>query len=62
MDGGRVVERGTHDELLGRGGRYSSLWWDEMRTERCIGRRNADRSTAIRYRQTRPPAGTSERT
>ena len=34
MDDGRVVERGSHDELLAAGGRYSDLWWDEMRTER----------------------------
>jgi thiol reductant ABC exporter CydC subunit len=34
MDAGRVIERGTHDELLAEGGRYSNLWWDEMRTER----------------------------
>jgi ABC-type transport system involved in cytochrome bd biosynthesis fused ATPase/permease subunit len=34
MDAGRVVERGPHDELLSRGGRYSDLWWEEMRTER----------------------------
>ena len=25
LDGGRIVERGTHEELLERGGRYSSL-------------------------------------
>jgi ATP-binding cassette subfamily B protein len=25
LDGGRIVERGTHDELLERGGRYTSL-------------------------------------
>ena len=37
MDAGRIVERGTHDTLLDRGGRYSSLWWEEMRTERYAG-------------------------
>jgi thiol reductant ABC exporter CydC subunit len=34
MEAGRVVERGTHDELLAEGLRYSNLWWEEMRTER----------------------------
>ena len=26
LDGGRVVERGRHGELLGLGGRYAGLW------------------------------------
>ncbi|GGB42877.1 multidrug ABC transporter ATP-binding protein [Flexivirga endophytica] len=26
LDGGRLVERGTHDDLLARGGRYAALW------------------------------------
>ena len=26
MDGGRIVERGTHDELLDSAGRYARLW------------------------------------
>ncbi|RDI72023.1 ABC transporter ATP-binding protein [Halopelagius longus] len=26
LEDGRVVERGTHDDLLARGGRYASLW------------------------------------
>ena len=34
MEHGRVVQRGTHDELLDQAGRYSDLWWEEMRSER----------------------------
>ena len=26
MDGGRVVEQGSHDELVNLGGRYAQLW------------------------------------
>jgi thiol reductant ABC exporter CydC subunit len=37
MDRGLVVERGSHDQLLELGGRYSSLWWEEMSTERHPG-------------------------
>lgn len=28
VDGGRVVERGTHDQLLEQGGRYAQMWND----------------------------------
>ncbi len=34
LDHGEVVEQGAHDDLLAAGGRYSDLWWEEMRTER----------------------------
>jgi ABC-type multidrug transport system fused ATPase/permease subunit len=30
LDEGRVVERGTHRDLVTSGGRYATLWWDEL--------------------------------
>ena len=33
LDGGRVLERGTHAELLATGRRYAGLWWDERMTD-----------------------------
>jgi len=33
LEKGRIVERGTHDELLQRGGLYASLWQLQLRDE-----------------------------
>jgi thiol reductant ABC exporter CydC subunit len=30
LNEGRVVERGTHRDLVTSGGRYAGLWWDEL--------------------------------
>ena len=32
LDGGRVIERGTHAELVGAGGRYTRMWAREQET------------------------------
>ena len=34
LDEGRVVERGTHSDLVMAGGRYAGLWWDELMNDR----------------------------
>ena len=34
LDEGRVVERGTHSDLVMSGGRYAALWWDELMNDR----------------------------
>ena len=43
MDGGEVVERGTHDELLDRGGLYVQLITDELGEAAVTGARQAVR-------------------
>ena len=34
MDRGRIVEKGTHDELIAMGGLYSQLYETQFRGER----------------------------
>jgi ATP-binding cassette, subfamily B, bacterial len=34
VEGGRVVERGTHDELMAAGGRYAELYSLQARSYR----------------------------
>ena len=34
LDEGRIVERGTHAELLARGGRYAAMWTRQQEAER----------------------------
>jgi len=58
MDSGRVIERGTHDELLGQAGRYSDLWWEEMRSERHARLREG---SAEHYQSPQPPPTTALR-
>jgi ABC-type dipeptide/oligopeptide/nickel transport system ATPase component len=55
MDAGQVVERGTHDTLLAEGGRYSSLWWEEMSTSRYAGE-DANGGEPMPSRQPEPTA------
>ena len=55
MEAGRVAERGTHDELLGGAGRYSRLWWKEMRAERYT----TSRQNVPQHLLPHPRAGTA---
>ena len=40
LDDGRIAERGTHDELIGLGGRYAAFWAER---DRARGWRLADK-------------------
>ena len=36
MDGGRIVERGTHRELLERNGAYAQMWALQQQEEEAV--------------------------
>ena len=49
LDDGRVAERGTHEELLDRGGLYADLWYrqaaEQLLEERRPRRRSSSRAS-----------------
>jgi ABC-type multidrug transport system fused ATPase/permease subunit len=52
---GRVVERGTHAELLAAGGRYAGLWWEERLYDQPRDRLPEDRRPDGRLPEDRQP-------
>ena len=45
LEQGRIVESGTHQDLLGAGGRYSELWRNQQERE---GEKEKEREIVIR--------------
>ncbi len=36
VDGGRIVEQGTHADLLSRDGAYARLYWEQFRDRETL--------------------------
>jgi ABC-type transport system involved in Fe-S cluster assembly fused permease/ATPase subunit len=51
LHAGKVVERGTHDELLGRKGRYSTMWRKQIKAQEAAQRAKALNDKADRLRR-----------
>ena len=66
LDGGRIVERGRHAELLVRDGRYAEMWWRQQETADLreeLEQRLADEETGAIAPDAAPgPAPGEERT
>lgn len=56
LESGRVVERGTHDELLERGGLYATLWGEQERA-RALEAKAAGRAVEANVVAEATPAG-----
>jgi thiol reductant ABC exporter CydC subunit len=52
---GRVVERGTHADLLATGGRYAGLWWEERMHDRPEDQAPENRGPENRRLEVRRP-------
>jgi ATP-binding cassette, subfamily B, heavy metal transporter len=57
LDAGRIVERGSHEALLGLNGRYAEMWRLQLREEHGMPGEAVSGPGASPSRASRPPAG-----